>query len=319
MLKLKISMKIESIKYILSVCLFMAVGSTSFAQQDPLYSQYMFNIQSVNAAYAGTWESLGFTLLSRNQWVGVDRAPKTNTVSIQTLTRGRKVGLGLSVVNDKFGYIDRLAFFTDYSYKIDLDNNKTFLRFGLKAGFSNYLNNLDAYALQDESDPAFQGLIEKRFMPNFGLGSFLHNQNYYLGASIPKIIEHNVENSVNSEYTINADLRHWFVMGGYVFPLGDDFKFKPSFMTKVVRGAPFQVDLNANFLVKERFWFGGSYRTGSGFGVNLQWIFDDKLRVGYAIDYSNKGLYRNSMGIHELMISYELNFLKTIFQSPRYY
>lgn len=312
-------MKIRSAKYILIVVLLAIFGQRSFGQQDPLYSQYMFNIQSVNAAYVGTWESLGFTVLSRNQWVGVDRAPKTNTLSIQTLTRGRKVGLGLSVMNDKFGYIDRLAVFTDYSYKLILENNKTFLRFGLKAGFSSYLNNLDAYALQDESDPAFQGMIEKRFMPNFGLGVFLHNPKYYLGISVPKMIEHNIDNSVNSEYTISSDIRHWFVMGGYVFPLGDDFKFKPSFLTKVVRGAPFQADINANFLVRDRFWFGGSYRTDSGFGVNLQWIFDEKLRVGYAIDYSNKGIYRNSMGIHELMLSYEFNVLKSIFRSPRYY
>ncbi len=312
-------MKTRKSKYILIISLLVAISYNTFGQQDPLYTQYMFNIQAVNPAYAGTWESLGFTALSRNQWVGVDKAPQTNTFTIQAPTKGERVGLGLSVINDKFGYVDRLALFADYSYKLPVDERGTWLRLGLKGGFSNYLNDLDAYNLQDENDPAFQGMIEQRFMPNFGVGVFLHNPSYYFGASIPKVIEHNVENSVNKKWTVNSDLRHWFFMGGYVFELTDALKFKPSFMAKMVRGAPFQVDLNANFLLSDRVWFGGMYRTGSGFGANLQLIINEKLRLGYAIDYSNKGIYRNNNGIHELMVSYELNFLKTLFRSPRYY
>ncbi|MFV0590682.1 MAG: type IX secretion system membrane protein PorP/SprF [Draconibacterium sp.] len=313
------AMKTMKIKYIVIISLFVTFGHSAFGQQDPLYSQYMFNIQAVNPAYAGTWESLGFTLLSRNQWVGVEKAPKTNTLTVQAPTKGERVGLGVSIINDKIGFVNRLALFGDYSYKIQVNENNTWLRMGLKAGFSNYLNNLEAYSLMDENDPAYQGVIEQRFMPNFGVGLFLHNPKYYLGASVPKLIQHNVENSVNKNWTVNSDLRHWFFMGGYVFELSDALKFKPSFMTRMVKGAPFQADFNANFLLKDRFWFGGSYRTGNGFGVNLQWIIDQKLRLGYAIDYSNKGIYRNSLGIHELMISYELNFLKTVFRSPRYY
>ncbi len=302
----------------LVMLLFMLSKSAS-AQQDPLYSQYMFNIQVVNPAYAGTWNSLGFTAVSRNQWLGVDKAPTTNSLSVQAPTRGEHVGLGASVVNDKYGYVNRLAFFTDYSYRLQLNDRGTSLRFGLKAGFSNYTNNLSAHEIQEDGDESFQGLIEQRFMPNFGVGLFLHDENYYLGASIPKMLEHRVESSTDKNWSIRSDIRHFFFMGGYVFNIDESFKFKPSFMTKMVNGAPFQADINANFLLKERFWFGGMYRTGSGFGVNLQWIVDEKLRVGYAIDYSKQGIYENSMGIHELMISYELNFTKNIYRSPRYY
>ncbi len=306
------------------VCMGLAIllsslNKNAFAQLDPMYSQYMFNIQVVNPAYVGTWEHMGFTALTRNQWLGVDKAPKTNTISMQSPTKGEKVGLGLSVMNDKFGYVDRLAFFTDYSYKLQLTSNGTYLRFGLKAGFSSYINDLDAHQIQDESDPAFQGIIEQRFMPNFGFGIFLHDERYYFGASIPKMIEHNVETSVEKNWNIQSDLRHWFFMGGYVFDLSSEFKFKPSFMAKMVTGTPFQVDINANFLLKERFWFGAMYRTAAGFGVNFQWIVDQKLRIGYAIDYSNRGMYQNSLGIHELMISYELNFKKDVYSLPRYY
>ncbi|MFV0291538.1 MAG: type IX secretion system membrane protein PorP/SprF [Mangrovibacterium sp.] len=309
-------------KKLATLVLFMVLilmGNRGFAQQDPLYSQYMFNIQMVNPAYVGTWETIGVTALTRNQWLGVDRAPQTNTLSVQSPTRGERVGIGASLMNDKFGHIKRLAFFTDYSYKVQLDDRGTQLRFGLKAGFSNYTNNLSAYDIQDSGDPAFQGMVEQKFMPNFGFGVFLHQDKYYFGASIPKMIEHSIDNDAAKNYSIQSDIRHWFFMGGYVVDLSEGFKFKPSVTARMVSGAPLSADFNANFLLNEKFWFGGMYRTGAGFGVNLQWIVDKKMRIGYAIDYSNSGIYKNSLGIHELMISYEFNFIKDVYASPRYF
>ncbi len=303
---------------LLSLCM----APRLMAQQDPLYSQYMFNVQVVNPAYVGSWNTLGFTALNRSQWVGLEGAPQTNTFSLQTPTRGDHVGLGISVLNDNVLNTNRLAVFGDYSYAIILNKRRnTRLRLGIKAGFTNYFNDLVAYRIVDEGDPLFQGVIDRKFMPNFGLGFFLHEDLYYLGMSIPKILENEAESSVQTDYKMNAEMRHWLLMGGYVFTLSDDLKFKPSFMAKAVRGAPFQVDLNANFLLKECFWFGGIYRTGEGFGFNVQWIFKNSLRIGYAADYTFEGVHgrTNTAGDHEIMISYELDFLKTLFRSSRYF
>ncbi|MFV0555446.1 MAG: type IX secretion system membrane protein PorP/SprF [Mangrovibacterium sp.] len=298
-----------------------ALGTSHFAraQQDPLYTQYMFNIQLVNPAYVGTWDGIGVTALTRNQWLGVDKAPTTNTLSFQAPMKNDNMAFGASVMDDRFGNINRLAVYADYSYMLQLNDRGTKLRLGLKAGFSNYFNDLGAHKVQDVDDPAFQGLIEQSFMPNFGFGVFLYDDLYYFGASIPKMIEHNVENDTNKDWNIQSDLRHWTFMGGYVFTLTDEFKFKPSTAVRMVAGAPLNVDFNANFLIKEKFWFGGMYRLDAGFGANLQFIIDEKLRVGYSIDFSNKGIYANSMGVHELMVSYELNVTKNIYRSPRYY
>lgn len=291
----------------------------SFAQQDPLYTQYMFNVQLVNPAYVGSWNAIGLTALTRNQWLGVDKAPTTNTVSVQAPLRNDRVGLGASLMNDKFGYINRLAFFTDYSYNVKLNDKGALMRFGLKVGFSSYFNDLNAHKIQDETDQAFQGVIDQKFMPNFGFGIFIHDERYYFGASIPKMIEHNVDNSANKDWNIQSDLRHWTFMGGYVFDLSNEFKFKPSLASRMVAGSPIVLDVNANFLLKEKFWFGAMYRVDAGYGVNLQWIIDNKLRIGYSIDYSHKGIYENSLGVHELMISYEFSVTKNIYRSPRYY
>ncbi|MFV0555078.1 MAG: type IX secretion system membrane protein PorP/SprF [Mangrovibacterium sp.] len=299
---------------------FVGLGwNSAFAQQDPLYTQYMFNIQLVNPAYAGTWDALGVTALTRNQWMGVDKAPTTNTLSFQAPTRNDNMAFGASVMNDKFGNINRLAVFADYSYMVRLNAHGTMLRLGLKAGFSNYFNDLNAHNVQDIGDPVFQGVIEQNFMPNFGFGLFLHDENYYFGASIPKLVEHTVEDDASKDWNIQSDLRHWTFMGGYVLPLSNEFKFKPSACIRMVKGAPLSMDFNANFLVKECFWFGGMYRFDAGFGANIQFIVDEKLRIGYSIDYSNKGIYSNSMGVHELMVSYEFSRTKNSFKSPRYY
>ncbi len=298
---------------------FMAISQLSFAQQDPMYTQYMFNLQTVNPAYAGSWESMGFMVLTRQQWVGFDGAPTSQTFTFQTPLNKENIGLGVTVVNDKIGLEKRFTVGVDYSYRIKL-NNKVSFRFGLKGGFTNYNNNLSRYKLDSKNTPDdyFQGEVDQKFMPNVGVGAFLYAKNFYIGASAPKLIENKFENNINN-YSSYAELRHFFLTGAYVFDLSKDLKFKPTMLTKATLGSPAQVDLSANFLIKEKFWLGGTYRTGDSFGFIAQWIFDKKLRVGYAIDFTTTELRSYHNGIHEIMVSYELNFLKTRISSPRYF
>lgn len=300
----------------------LAIASLiSNAQQDPMYSQYMFNTQTINPAYAGTWESIGFMVLARQQWTGLAGTPKTYSFSMQAPLKNEKVALGLNVINDKVGLEKRFYVFGDYSYLAPI-NRTTNLRLGLKGGFTNYSNDLNAYQTFSNGDPAFQGVINKQFMPNLGVGAFLYGEKFYMGLSVPKVIN-NVFDSNLQNSSVESELRHYYFMAGLVFDLGENVKFKPTMLTKATftsdYGAPVQLDLTANFLIKEQFWLGAMYRTGDSFGFIAQWIFDKKLRIGYAVDFTTTNLRNVSNGSHEIMISYELKFLKEKFVSPRYF
>jgi len=291
----------------------------SYAQQDPMYTQYMFNLQTINPAYAGSWGSMGFMALTRQQWVGFDGAPTSQTFTFQTPLQRENIGLGFTIVNDKIGLEKRFSLGVDYSYRLRL-NRGTSLRFGLKGGFTNYNNDLRKYVLDSNNTPdeAFMGEIDQKFMPNVGVGAFLYAKKYYVGFSIPKLIKNNFESNVNN-YSSYAEIRHFYLTGAYIFDLGSDIKFKPTFLSKATIGSPAQIDLSANFLLKEKFWLGCMWRSGDSFGFIAQWIFDKKLRIGYAIDFTTSKLRHYQNGTHEIMVSYELSFLKTRISSPRYF
>ncbi|WP_347841476.1 type IX secretion system membrane protein PorP/SprF [uncultured Draconibacterium sp.] len=297
------------------------VSSVVKAQQDPMYTQYMFNTQTINPAYAGTWESVGFMVLGRHQWTGWDGAPETYTMSVQAPLKNEKVALGLNLINDKIGYVKRLYIFGDYSYLVPL-SEKTNLRLGIKGGFTNYSHNLQSHNIIDANDPSFVGEISSKLKPNFGVGAFLYSKRAYVGFSIPRIVNSSFENDYQN-FSVQAQMRHYFLIAGAVFDLGENLKFKPTALTKASfsseTGAPLQLDLTGNFLFKEKFWLGGSWRSGESFGVIAQFYFKDKLRLGYAIDFSTNNIQNYSNGTHEVMVSYELRFKKQEVTSPRYF
>ena len=302
----------------LVILILILATNASFAQQDPMYTQYFFNTQTINPAYTGTWESMGFMALARQQWASWDGAPETYTFSFQSPLKNEKVALGFNVIRDKLGFEKRFGVFADYSYMVRLGETAK-LRMGLKGGFTNYSNNLVEYTLYPGvNDPFFQGEIDNKFRPNFGVGLFLDGQKYYLGVSSPKLLQNNFESNYNN-YSVQPDMSLYYISGGLVFYLCENIKFKPTFLTKAAWNAPVQVDLTANFLFREKLWLGGSYRTNDAIGLIAQWIFNNKLRIGYAYDYSITKLQNYHNGTHEIMISYEMRFLKEFVVSPRYF
>jgi type IX secretion system PorP/SprF family membrane protein len=307
----------------LVMLLIVVAGFTSKAQQDPMYTQYMFNTQTINPAYVGTWESIGFMALARQQWGGLEGAPQTYTFTIQAPLKNERVGLGLNLISDKVGLEKRFYMFGDYSYMLPV-NKKSSIRLGLKGGFTNYTNDLSAYQTHDKgvTDPSFQGEINNKFMPNIGVGAFLYSKRYYVGFSIPKIVNNKFDNDLDN-YSVESEMRHYYLTAGLVFDLGENIKFKPTMLTKATfsaeTGAPVELDLTANFLIKEKFWLGAMYRSRDSFGFIVQWIFDEKLRIGYAYDIPTTNLHKVSSGSHEIMVSYELKSLKELVVSPRYF
>ena len=206
----------------LGILLIVASGLISKAQQDPMYTQYMFNTQTINPAYTGTWESFSFMVLGRQQWAGLEGAPETYTFSMQAPLKSERVALGLNLISDVVGLEKRFYMFGDYSYLLPI-TERTKMRLGLKGGFTNYTNNLTEYSTNAPGsgivDPAFQGEIDRKFVPNFGIGGFLYGEKYFLGFSIPKMISNDFENNYNN-LSVNAEVRHYFLTAGWVFDLG---------------------------------------------------------------------------------------------------
>jgi len=310
---------VNKIRKTAMVLLILSGPLYSIGQQDPMYTQYIFNLQTINPAYAGTWQTLGFLALTRHQWVGFTGHPTTQTFSFQTPLNSQNVGIGFDVVHDQLGSERRIMVNVDYSYRIML-NDIVSMRFGLKGGFTNYNNDLSSLQPYPDGvpDQVLSGVIENKFMPNVGFGMFLSSPKYYFSLSLPRLIQNSFqENSGN--FSKMSEVRQVYFAGGFVFNLSENIKFKPTFMTKTIVGSPFQYDVSANFLLAEKFWIGGMYRSGDSFGAIAQWIISSRFRIGYASDFTITDLKNYQQGIHEVMISYEIAFTKRRYVSPRYF
>ncbi len=293
---------------ILGAILLLSLATFSFGQQDPMYTQYNYNTQTINPAYAGTWESLGLISLGRYQWMGIEGAPRTYTFLVQSPTRRENVAWGINVISDKMGQEQHLSIMGDYSYRLRV-GLRSYLRLGLKAGVTHYSNPLGGYRQNpDEQQETFEN-IDSRLVPNYGVGAFLYSIDYYLGVSVPKIMQTNFEKT-KTNYSNYAEMRHFYLQGGYVFTVSPTLKFKPTFLAKATIGAPIEMDLTANFLLFDKFWLGAMYRTGDSFGFLTQWVIDKKLQIGYSIDFTTTPLRNFSTGTHEVMISYEIGSIR---------
>ena len=318
--KQRANMKIvEKLNKVILALLMLSGPLYSIGQQDPMYTQYIFNLQTINPAYTGSWQTLGFMALTRHQWVGFTGHPTTQTFSFQTPLTSQNVGIGFDVVHDKLGSERRIMVNLDYSYRIMLNEDLS-LRFGIKGGFTNYNNDLASLEPYPDGVPdgVLQGVIDNKFMPNVGIGLFLSSPKYYVSLSLPRLIQNSFEDNT-SNFSTMSEVRQYYLAGGMVFRISDNVKFKPTFMTKAVIGSPFQYDLSANFLLADKFWIGGMYRSGDAIGAIAQWIINDRFRIGYAADFPITELRSYQQGIHEVMISYEIAFIKRRYVSPRYF
>lgn len=288
----------------------------SYAQQDPLYSQYMFNMLAVNPAYAGSADIFTAMALSRHQWVGFAGAPSTQTLLAHTPLKKESMSLGLSVLNDRIGPTRQTGFYGDYAYRIRTGKN-TRLAFGLKGGANLYQADLATLATVDPD--AANASVQGKWLPNFGFGLFWHSPTFYAGLSAPKLLQNEIDAIPAAGIVTAVERRHWFLTAGYVLDIDRSVKFKPSMMLRMVQGAPLSVDVNANFLFRERIWLGAMYRVGNAFGVLGQYQVNDQLRIGYAFDLTTTRIGAYNAGTHELMLNYDLRFFTGRASSPRYF
>lgn len=292
---------------LLTVLFLILVGAInkSYAQQDPLYTQYVDNLLMVNPGYAGTNETGKFMVVGRSQWVSFDGAPETRTFSYNTAIDEKNVGFGISVLSDKIGPIKNTGVFADYSYLLQVSDNFT-LGLGIKGGVSFYRANLSELDVIDP-DPIFNNDIYENFLPNVGVGFFLYSDNTYVGISAPQLIENVITHEGISIEYVNRQQIHLYVNAGHQFNFEGDFQLKASSMFRWVHGAPSSIDLSAMVGFKERIWVGGMYRFDAAYGFVAQLKPTPKMTIGYAHDITTSELSGYANVTHEIMFSYDLD------------
>lgn len=309
-------------KYIyhtIALMFLISIYTESKAQQDAMYTQYMFNSLAINPAYAGSRNVISSTLLYRNQWTGIDGAPETTTFTIDAPISDNRIGLGLQIFNDQLGISKTTGAVISSAYRIRMD--KATLSFGLQGGISSFRSNFTSVNNVDGSgiDPAFTENVNATQF-NFGTGVYYNSDKFFVGVSVPTLVPNRI--SKNSTANTNNPSRqemHLFITSGYVFDLNEDFKFKPSFLVKAVRGAPIEGDLNATIWIKEFLGIGAQYRTNADVSGLLEVQVSKQLRFGYAYDHSVTNLRNFNSGSHEVMLRYEFGFEKDKVVSPRFF
>ncbi|MDB9842572.1 type IX secretion system membrane protein PorP/SprF [uncultured Polaribacter sp.] len=298
---------------------FVLISGLSYAQQDAQFSNYMYNTLSFNPAYAGSRGTTSIYLSQRKQWVGLEGAPSTNSLSYHSPLGSSNVGIGLSLLNDAIGPVEENLISLDISYSIQTSYDSQ-LAFGLRA--SAHMLNVDFTQLNifNPSDVLAQSNINNRVSPNIGFGMFWYSDKSYVGFSIPNLLEtSHINKGLNSSVSsISKERLHYHFTAGHVFNISQDILFKPAILTKIVSGTPFQLDLSSNFQIYDKFTIGASYRLDAavsflgGFQINRNWL------LGYAYDFDTNNLSTYNSGSHEVFLRYEV-FRSNRVRSPRFF
>ena len=302
--------------------LFLLLISPAMAQQDAQYTQYMYNTVSVNPGYAGSRGHMSIAALYRAQWVGLDGAPKTQTLNLHTPLGYGGAGLGISIVNDQIGPTSETYFDLDLSYTIQTSDDAR-LSFGIK-GSAHLLDIRFSELNQDLSnpggpDPTLQQDIQNRFSPNIGAGVYYHTQRFYAGFSVPRILEttHFDESSLSTA----SERMNFYLITGYVMDMSAFWKFKPALLTKLVQGAPLQVDLSANFMYNDKFIIGAAYRWDAAFSGMAGFQISPSFLIGLAYDreITELGNAAFNDGSFEVILRYDFIRVQGNLKSPRFF
>lgn len=300
-------------KLLLISLMFTALGS--YAQQDAQFTQYMYNTINVNPAYAGSRGAMSIFALHRTQWVGLDGAPTTNAVSINTPFNNSRLGLGVSLINDKIGPMQENTISTDLSYTIPTSETVK-LSFGLKATVNLFDIDINKLTPAQGGDPSLQGFSNK-ISPNIGAGIYLHSDKAYVGLSIPNFIESNRYN--DNDVKVFKEKMSYYLIAGYVMDLNYNLKFKPALLTKMVQGAPLQVDVSGNFMFADKLTLGLAYRWSASVSAMAGFQVSDAMYIGYGYDLETTQLDNYNSGSHEIFLRYEIFKNNKKITTPRFF
>jgi type IX secretion system PorP/SprF family membrane protein len=302
-------------KLILIIVLFTSL--TGFAQQDFLFSQYMFNKLTINPGYAGSRGVFGAEMLYRSQWVSIPGAPKTITLSMQGPLSNDHMGLGGYIYSDQLGAETNQGVMATYAYNVNLPKGK--LAFGIQAGVRYFYLDWSKISVQDP-DYEFQGDQNNRFTPDANFGIYYYTNRMFVGLSSKQLLQNEYGMvDVNGQKAYSKLLRHFYGMAGIAVPISDKVIFRPSALVKYVKNAPWQLDLNASFLFNDILWLGMSYRTAGDLVFLAEFNFAKKYRLGYSYDINVGDRIQYNAASHEIMLGIDLDLLKNRMLTPRYF
>jgi len=296
------------------------VSANIFAQQDPLFSQYMFNKLAVNPGYAGSRELVSTDLLYRNQWVNIDGAPKTISASLHTPLTNPHLALGANIYNDKIGPMSNTLAMGTFAYRVIFPKGK--LSFGLQAGVKSNGLLWNEFNAKDEDDPflLYKNQLKNKVVPDANFGVYYYSKNFYVGLSSHQLLQNKTLSVTDSEGNTQVTklMSHFYAMSGVAIPISENVIFRPSMLAKYVKNAPPQIDLNASFLFANKIWLGASYRTEKAVSLMTEINIADNFRVGYSYDMWFNELKAYNKGSHEIRLSFDININKRIL-TPRYF
>ena len=301
----------------------LALGLTmmvphSQAQQQPLFTQYMFNGLVINPAYTGSHESVTATVSYRTQWTGLKGSPQTQVASLHSPLKFSRSAAGVMLVHDEVGVTNQYGVTGTYAYRIPVSRNAK-LAIGAQAGMTFYranLSDLNVITQNGTPDPTLSQNVG-RALPNLGIGAYYYSKTSYIGLSLPTIINNKWNKDDNSAQA--RQQRHYFLSAGHVFTLNHVLKLKPNVLLKWEEGGPFQYDINANMLIQEVVWVGVSYRMNDSVDGLLEMNINKQLSVGYSYGYPISSVSMIQSGTHEVVLNYRIRKNKNIFFSPRYF
>ncbi len=287
----------------LLTCLFVVCTSIGYAQLEPQYTQYMYNIGSFNPAYVGSVEKADISALYRAQWIDIDGAPRTLRFGTNIPFSNGKNGMGFNVVSDQLGPTSQTFFDVAYSFQVNVSSD-TYLSFGIDAGGGILDIDFTKGNFENPDEPLLNNTVFNKFYPTVGAGMFLYAEDWYLGASVPNFLtgitkDEEVESFFNDRIQVN-------VIGGMVFELSDNLKFKPAFLASYFEGLPFRFDLSANFLINDIFTIGAGYRIDNAVSGLAGFQISSGLFLGYSYDYNTTSLGQYNSGSHEIILKFFL-------------
>lgn len=315
------------------------------AQQDPMFTKYMFNTLIFNPAYAGSKEHMSMTLLHRDQWWGLDGGPTTQTLTVHSPLKGNRVGVGGSLLHDDIGPTKEIKLTGYYAYRISFNGGKSKLSLGLSASVSNWEADWTELTIDNLADPAFT-TNQQMWFPNAGAGLFYYNPHFYIGLSVPSVLNNRFDsNPLGNPITLQASqVRHYYLGGGLILPFdaANTIVFKPSFLIKNSNlfgefqsnamgnvGAPTEFDIDLSLLFYEALWVGMSFRSAfEGFNgdssydsadIWMAYFLRNGFRVGAAFDYTLTELQRPAQGSFEIILGYEFSYKESAILTPRYF
>ena len=287
------------------------------AQQDPHYTQYLFNGLVINPAYAGSRGTIATSLFFRKQWMGLDGAPTTQSFSFHLPDKKRRYGFGLMASNDQIGYVSQQWVNLVYAFRVPL--GKGALALGLQGGFMNYKINWDKAVVFQASDPVLPGVPRNFTLPSVGTGIYYNTEYFFAGFSVPHLLNTSFSRDQAGVDDVARLYRHYLFTTGYVFGRISAVKFRPSVLVKYAEGAPIQADINFNFMFVDRVWAGVGWRSFDSMVIMAEFLINPQFKFGYSFDLTMSGLKKANSGSHEFMVSYEFLYSKDKLKSPRYF